>query len=74
MSATVNWQVKGQAAQPAINMTQTTDTFTADIPQQPDGSTVQYSVTVTMSDNSTLVFPQNPFIRGPRDYFMWDER
>jgi hypothetical protein len=21
-----------------------------------------------------LVFPQNPFIRGPRDYFMWDER
>jgi hypothetical protein len=21
-----------------------------------------------------LVFPQNPFVRGPRDYFMWDER
>lgn len=21
-----------------------------------------------------LVFPQNPFIRGPRDYFMFDER
>jgi hypothetical protein len=21
-----------------------------------------------------LVFPQNPFIRGPRDYFMWDEK
>ena len=21
-----------------------------------------------------LAFPQNPFIRGPRDYFMWDER
>ena len=21
-----------------------------------------------------LAFPQNPFVRGPRDYFMWDER
>ena len=21
-----------------------------------------------------LVFPQHPFVRGPRDYFMWDER
>jgi hypothetical protein len=21
-----------------------------------------------------LAFPQNPFIRSPRDYFMWDER
>jgi hypothetical protein len=21
-----------------------------------------------------LVFPQNPFTRGPRDYFMYDER
>jgi len=21
-----------------------------------------------------LAFPQNPFWRGPRDYFMWDER
>lgn len=21
-----------------------------------------------------LAFPLNPFVRGPRDYFMWDER
>jgi hypothetical protein len=21
-----------------------------------------------------LAFPQNPFYRSPRDYFMWDER
>jgi hypothetical protein len=21
-----------------------------------------------------LVFPQNPFVRGPRDYFMWEDR
>ena len=21
-----------------------------------------------------LVFPQNPFIRSPRDFFMWEER
>jgi hypothetical protein len=21
-----------------------------------------------------LAFPQNPFVRGPRDYFMWDGR
>ena len=21
-----------------------------------------------------LVFPQNPFVRSPRDFFMWDER
>lgn len=22
----------------------------------------------------TLVYPQNPFVRSPRDFFMWDER
>ena len=21
-----------------------------------------------------LVFPQHPFVRGPRDYFMWEDR
>jgi hypothetical protein len=22
----------------------------------------------------TLVFPNHPFVRGPRDYFMWDNK
>lgn len=27
-----------------------------------------------VASGGTLVFPQNPFVRSPRDYFMWDER
>jgi hypothetical protein len=30
--------------------------------------------TLPVATGGTLVFPQNPFIRSPRDYFMWDER
>jgi hypothetical protein len=30
--------------------------------------------TLPVAAGGTLVYPQNPFIRSPRDYFMWDER
>ena len=30
--------------------------------------------TLPVATGGQLVFPQNPFIRGPRDYFMWDEK
>ncbi len=26
------------------------------------------------AQGGTLVFPQNPFVRSPRDFFMWDEK
>lgn len=27
-----------------------------------------------VATTGTLVFPVNPFLRSPRDFFMWDER
>jgi hypothetical protein len=30
--------------------------------------------TLPVATGGTLVFPQNPFIRSPRDFFMWDEK
>ncbi len=30
--------------------------------------------TLPVASGGTLVYPQNPFVRSPRDYFMWDER
>lgn len=27
-----------------------------------------------VAQGGTLVFPQNPFVRSPRDFFMWDEK
>jgi len=28
----------------------------------------------TAQGGGTLVYPQNPFVRSPRDFFMWDEK
>ena len=32
------------------------------------------ATTLPVATGGTLVFPQNPFVRSPRDYFMYDER
>ena len=38
------------------------------------GGTPIQAVDPRSGNAGQLAFPQNPFIRSPRDYFMWDER
>jgi MYXO-CTERM domain-containing protein len=55
-SVTVDWNVRGQAAQ-SVPLTQSGDKFTGSIPAQPDGTVIQYKVTYTLSNGSSLSFP-----------------
>src|SRR5690348_3658760 len=41
-------------------MAPSSNTPTAVIPTQPDGTVVEYTVKTTLSDGSMLVYPQNP--------------
>jgi MYXO-CTERM domain-containing protein len=59
-SAVVDWNLRGTAGGGQIPLTAAGETFAGDIPSQPDGTVVQYKVTITLSDNSTVVFPNNP--------------
>lgn len=38
------------------------------------GARVLPAVDPRSGNAGQLAFPLNPFVRGPRDYFMWDER
>ena len=58
MSAVVDWNPRGGAGG-EVAATQSGNTWTAAIPTQPDGTTIEYSMTVTLSDGSTVTYPQN---------------
>ena len=54
------WRLRG-GENTNVDMTVGADgSFTADIPEQLDGSTVLYRVQLTLSDSSTLQYPNNP--------------
>ncbi len=44
----------------SLAMTRAGDTWTADIPPQPDGAVVEYRVIATMASGTMLRFPDNP--------------
>jgi len=57
-SATLTWTPKtGFGGE--IPLAASGDTWSANIPTQPDGSVLTYHVTVTLSDGSSLTYPQN---------------
>ncbi|HEU0031173.1 MAG TPA: hypothetical protein VFQ53_11110 [Kofleriaceae bacterium] len=58
-SAVVDWNPRGGGAGGQVTLTQTGDTFAGDIPTQPDGTVVQYKVTLTLTDGTQLSFPNN---------------
>jgi cysteine-rich repeat protein len=58
-SAMLEWKPRGASGGGQVPLTQTGDTYTGDIPAQPDGTVVQYKVTMSLSDGSTISFPQN---------------
>ena len=56
--AFVDWKLRGGAGG-TVAMNQAGDSYSGDIPAQADGSVVQYKVTVTLSDNTSISYPQN---------------
>jgi len=59
MAVSVDWRLRGSTAA-TIALTKTGQTFSGVIPTQPDGSVVEYKVTATFADGSSLSFPDNP--------------
>ena len=57
-SAKLEWRPRGGAVA-EVALTQTGETYAGDIPTQPDGTVVQYKVTLTLSDGSSLSYPKN---------------
>jgi len=57
-SATLTYTPKGGNGT-EISLDASGDVWTASIPTQPDGTVVLYHVTVTLSDGSSLTYPQN---------------
>ena len=58
-SATLTWTPKdGFGGE--IPLTASGETWSAEIPTQPDGTVVLYHVTVTLGDGSSMRYPQNP--------------
>jgi hypothetical protein len=57
-AAKIEWRPRGgQIVQVPLSLSGTT--YAGDIPAQPDGTVVQYKVTLTLSDNSTVSYPKN---------------
>jgi len=77
-SAVVDWNPRG-AAGGQIDLTANGTNWSGAIPTQPDGTTVQYKVTVKLSDGSSMVYPQNPadplyefYVGTPTVIQCWD--
>ncbi len=58
-SAVIDWNPRGVAGGGQVTLTQTGDTFAGAIPTQPDGTVIQYKVTVTLSDGTNVAYPNN---------------
>ncbi|HUQ05315.1 MAG TPA: DUF4215 domain-containing protein [Kofleriaceae bacterium] len=59
-SATVNWQVRGMAGSGGdVALTESASAWSGAIPAQANGTVVQYKVTVTLSDGTNIVYPDN---------------
>ncbi|MGE0866985.1 MAG: MYXO-CTERM sorting domain-containing protein [Kofleriaceae bacterium] len=58
-SAVVNWSVVG-GAEGTVDLAANGNNQEGAIPAQPEGSSVQYKVTVTLSDGMVQTFPNNP--------------
>jgi len=58
-SAKIAWRLRDGSVAP-LPLVPSGGSFSATIPPQPDGSVVEYNVTVTLSNGATQVFPENP--------------
>ncbi|HWU87587.1 MAG TPA: hypothetical protein VN253_09955, partial [Kofleriaceae bacterium] len=60
MSAVVDWRKRGEGATAQIPLAQNGEKLEGAIPASPEGTVVQYKVTVSLSNGQTLTFPNNP--------------
>ncbi|MGE5180700.1 MAG: MYXO-CTERM sorting domain-containing protein [Acidobacteriota bacterium] len=58
-SAKIDWNPRG-ATGGALPLTAAGDTWSVQIPAQPDGTVVEYKLTIVLSDGSQVVYPDNP--------------
>ncbi len=58
-SAMISWRLRNGRVAP-LPLVSTGGGFSATIPPQPEGSVVEYNVTVQLSNGATQVFPDNP--------------
>ncbi len=59
-SAVVDWKKRGDGALSQAPLTENAGRYEGAIPEQPEGTVVQYQVVVTMSDGTTVRYPNNP--------------
>jgi cysteine-rich repeat protein len=59
-SAVVRWKVRGAGAPAAVALAPSGARYVGAIPTQPAGTVVQYQVQVTLSDGSSVAYPNNP--------------
>jgi cysteine-rich repeat protein len=58
-AATLSWSPRGGTGG-EIPLAVASNTWSADIPAQPDGTVVLYHVKITLDDGSAITYPQNP--------------
>jgi MYXO-CTERM domain-containing protein len=59
--ATVTWQVRGMDGSGGdVSLSEAASAWSGQIPQQAAGTVVQYKVTVTLTDGTNIVYPDNP--------------
>jgi cysteine-rich repeat protein len=58
-SATISWRLRNGRVAPLPLVATGAGGFSATLPTQPNGSVVEYNVTVTLSNGATQVFPSN---------------
>jgi cysteine-rich repeat protein len=59
-TAVVTWKPRGGGEGGTVNLTKAGDTYSGDIPTQPEGTVVQYKVVVTLAGGSKVEYPNNP--------------
>ena len=57
-AATLDWNPRG-ATGGSLSLAASGNTWSAQIPTQPDGTVVEYAVTITLTDGSVLHYPDN---------------
>jgi len=58
--AYIEWRVQGVSSTTPTTFSRTGDRFAATIPAQPDGTVLQYRVTIVLENGLQLIYPVNP--------------
>ncbi len=62
----IAWRLRG-GTDATVAMTLANDKYTGSIPSQPNGSVIQYKITLTLSNGQKVIYPNNP----ADPYYEW---